>query len=129
MFFNKSKRKREIESLKVEIEQVKHLYNMCLDDSKNMYIESEKLNNAVCEKIFKISNLEDEINVLKNIIKDQKDHIKKIESKNISLKAEVSRLNTAKKQLLESKEACQKVIKKNKIKYNRDSRGRFAKKK
>lgn len=115
MFFNKSKRKREIESL-----------------TRDLKLEEEKVANYKELANMVTSNLERLVDIIKQLQTDKEDliaEIKNLVDKNISLKKEVSRLNTAKKQLLESKEACQKVIKKNKIKYNRDSRGRFAKKK
>lgn len=112
MFFNK--RKRVIESL-----------------TENLKLEEEKAARYKELATMATSSLESFEDIIKQLQTEKEDLVaknKELIDKNISLKKEVSRLNTAKKQLLESKEACQKVIKDNKIKYNRDSKGRFAKK-
>ena len=115
MFFNKSKRKREIESLTRDLK---------LGEEQVAFYRS-----VASEAVKDLEYFKDTARQLRTDKEDLIAKNKELIDKNISLKKEVSRLNTAQKQLLESKEACQKVIKDNKIKYNRDSRGRFAKKK
>lgn len=99
MFFGK--KSRRIKELEESLEKLKSEMNGLYEELHKSYAE---------------------IRLCKNINLDLSD-------KNRRLKSEVTRLSNAKKQLIKDKDKCKKVIKENKIKYNRDSKGRFTKKK
>lgn len=129
MFFRKNK--KVIRDLETSLEQKKVMIKIINGDLSNTLEDLRRTKNECnqleAKYVDTIKALKEHIDLLSFEKEDLSQKNKDLVTKNINLKREVSRLNSAKNQLVKDKDKCKKVIKENKMDYKRDSKGRFSK--